>query len=78
MLADVVNSQEVRVIQRGNRPGLLFKATEPIGVASKGLRQNFDRDLSAQAGIPAAVHLAHAARAKQRHDLVRAEALAWC
>ena len=50
---------------------------EAIGVGGKGRREDFDRDIAAEARIAGAVDLAHAAGADGGQDLIRAEMGAW-
>ena len=45
--ADVVNGQNVGVIQGGGSQGLLFKATQAIGVAGVCGWENLERDAAA-------------------------------
>jgi hypothetical protein len=73
MRTNVVDSQDVRMVQRRDRPCFLYKTPQSIGVISQRLWQHFDRDIPPEPGIPRAVHLAHAARACWCHDLLRTE-----
>src|SRR5262249_59028278 len=62
---------DMRMRQRGDRPGLAIEAGDQIGV---GARQDLDRDRAAQPRVGRLVDLAHPARAERRDDLVRADA----
>jgi hypothetical protein len=53
--ADVVHRQDVRVVQRGERAGLLLEALEPIGVGRQCRRQHLDRDVASQPRVAGAV-----------------------
>ncbi len=66
----------MRVIERRRGARLLLEARQPLGIGGVLLRQNLDRHLAAQARVFAEIHLAHAARAEQLEDLVRAERFA--
>jgi virulence-associated protein VagC len=61
---------DVRMVQRGNRAHLVL---EPI---DGGCRGKFDRDITANSCIAGFIHFPHATAAKQRQDLVSAEASA--
>ena len=71
--ADVVNREDVRVRERGNRAGLALEPRERVGIAGKIRRDRLHRDVAAQARIAGAIHLAHPARAQQRDDLIGTE-----
>ena len=49
---------------------LTFEASEPITIARKDVREDLDRDVAAEFGVPRAIHVTHAARAEERQDLV--------
>ena len=44
---------------------------KPFRITRERVRQDFDRDVALQPRIARAIHLAHAARAERRNDLVR-------
>ena len=67
----VVDSEDVRVGERGKRLGLAFKASESFGIACKGLGLDFHGDLAPEPRIASAVHFPHAARAERSHNFVR-------
>ena len=62
-----------RLIEATNGPGFLEKPAEPILIRRKGWRQDLDCDLSSDTGILGTVHLTHASRTQQCHDLVWAD-----
>lgn len=70
MLADVMNGENVRMIQCGHCPRLLLKAAQAIRFRGERTGKNFQRDFASQACVLCAIHLAHAARAERRLDLV--------
>ena len=71
---EVVNRGDARVIER--RHGLRFavETGHAIGIGSKRVGKNFDRDLAFQLGVRGLVHLPHAARAEVRGEFVATEA----
>ena len=64
------------MIERGEQLCFTLKSREPIGIARERVGQDFDRDLALQPRIFRAIHLAHAARAEKRDDLISAESSA--
>src|SRR5262245_17489694 len=73
LLTDVVQRADVRVVQAGDGAGLTLEALAQIWIGREMLGQHFDRDEAIEPAIARSVDLAHAARAKWRHDLVWAE-----
>src|SRR6266550_1076640 len=49
---DTVNGADVRVVQRGEDLSLAAKPGEPIGIDAERLRQNLQRDVASEPGIP--------------------------
>ena len=49
MLANVVNGQDIRVVQRRSSPGFLLEASEAVAVGGKRGWQNLYRDVSSEA-----------------------------
>jgi hypothetical protein len=74
--SDVVDAEDVRVGERGDRFRLALEALEGRGVAGELLREELDRHFASQAWIPRAVDLAHAAGTERSEDLVGSEARA--
>src|SRR5215472_5205133 len=68
-----MDSQDVRMVQRSNRPRFLFETPQSIGVISQRRWQDFDRDITPKARVVRAVHLAHAACTQGRENFVRAQ-----
>ena len=75
-LFDAVDSSDVRVIQRGERPGLALESGEPLRVLGKALGQDLDRHVALQLAVPGPIDLAHAAGPDGGEDFVRTEASA--
>ena len=50
-----------------------WKRVQRVAVVDEVLGQHLDRDVALEARVARAVHLAHAAGAERRQDLVRAE-----
>ncbi len=59
------------MVQRRNRARFLFETPQSVGIMRQRLWQHLDRDITPQPRVACAVHLAHAARAQRRLDLVR-------
>src|SRR5262245_35569321 len=57
------------MIQRGDRPSFTLETFGEL------LRGNLDGDISSEAGIAGAIHLAHAARPDQADDFIRTKLL---
>jgi hypothetical protein len=77
MRAKIVNGEDVRLIERRRGACFHLKPMKPIGVGGKDRREDFDRDIAAEARIAGAVDLADAAGAAGGQDLIRAEMGAW-
>jgi len=60
--------------QRGDGLGFALESRAPRVVSRHAVGKNLDRDVAIQARVTGAIHLAHAAGANQREDLVWAEA----
>ena len=70
---EAVDRADVGMVQRREHPRLALEAREPIRVARERARQDLDRDVAPELRVARAVHLAHAARAEQRLQLIAAE-----
>ena len=55
--------------QSRSRARFLFEPSQPIGVSRKGCRDNFDRDVPAQARVVGTVDLAHSSGANEFANL---------
>ena len=77
-LADLINRENVRVIQRRCRPRLSLEAAHPLGLSRELRGQQLERDLAPELHILRQVHFAHAAHAQQRHDRVVTDLLPDC
>jgi len=64
---DVVERADIGMVQRGHRSGLSLEAV------GESFVRDFDGDVAVEARIARAIHLAHAARADGREDLVRTQ-----
>ena len=73
VIADFVNGQDVRVVQRRRRARLLQEAGDALGIGTQALEQELDRHRPAERRIVRLVDLAHAAAAEQGADLVTAD-----
>ncbi len=63
VIADVVNREYVRMVERRGRSRLLLETAQPICVCGEIGRQDFERDLAAQPLGAGAIDFAHPARA---------------
>ena len=72
--ADVVERADVRMVERRDRPRLALEALADCGFGGELRRQHLDRDVAIEPRVAGAIHLAHAAGAEQRDDLVGPEA----
>ena len=61
------------MIQRRGGARLLLESMEAIGIGRDGRGQDLDGHVTPEPCVARAVHLAHAAGAEGRHDLVRTE-----
>src|SRR5204863_10209562 len=73
LFANLMNSQNVRVIEAGGGISLALETAEPILVLGNIAVEQFDGDLAAQARIKGKINFAHAASAEQRANLIPAE-----
>ena len=65
-----VNRGNVRVIQRGQQPGLTIEACQSIGIGDHVRRQHLDRHVAIQSSIAGPIDFTHSADSEQRHNLV--------
>ena len=77
-LADLVDRDDVGMIERGGRAGLLLEAREPVPILGNFSRQDLDRDFPSKPGVPGLPDLPHASGAKRRENFVRTEAASGC
>src|ERR1700686_1418079 len=71
--ADVIEMTNVRMVQRGNGPGLALHALLEFRRRRKMRSENFNRDRAVQAGIQRTVDFPHSAGAQRRLDFIGAE-----
>ena len=72
-VADVIQSADVRVIERRDRARFTVETVAQRRVGGELRRQDFDCDAAIKARVARAIHLAHAARPDERHDFIGAE-----
>ena len=60
-LLEPVDLRDARVIEGGEDLRLTLEARDALGIAREGLGQRFDGDVAAEARVPGAVDLTHAA-----------------
>src|SRR6185369_3365861 len=73
LAADVVQRADVRMVEARDRARLALEALAAVRLPGGIGRQHLDRDDARDAGVESAIHLAHAATAKERDDLVRSQ-----
>ena len=72
-LFNAIELRDVGMIERGERFRFAFEPHEAIGVRREGLGQDLQRDVAIEARIAGAIHDAHSAFPKRRHDFIRPE-----
>ena len=73
-LADFVNRQNVRVVERGGRLRFRDESPQPVAIGRRVSGQDLDRDLASQPRIARLPHLAHPAGSEAEQDLVGTDA----
>jgi len=73
-LAEVEESEDVRVRQRRHRLRLALEAPAQAGVVGEAIGQDLERDVSSETAVSRAVDLSHPSGAEGSQDLVRPEA----
>ena len=76
VIADFVDGQDVRMIERRRGPRFLQKPGQPLRVGAELASQHFQRDLPAEHRVGGAIHLAHAAAPEQAMNLIAADGVA--
>ena len=72
-----MNLRDVRMVQRGQRPGLAFEPRQPFRVVGEMVGQYLDGHLAPERRVLGAIHLSHAARAEWGDHFVGTETRAW-
>ena len=72
-LLDPVDRPDVRMIQRGERAGLLLETSESVGILREEVGQYLDRDRTLELRVVRAIDLAHSARAEPGLDPKRTQ-----
>ena len=68
--AHLENSEDVWVVQRSGRFGLLLKAEQAFGIERNQFGKYFDCNFPVEAAVTRAIDLTHTARAERREDFV--------
>jgi len=76
LVAEVMDVENVRMGESGDRPGLALEARQRGRVAREILRRNLDGNFSPESGVPGSIDLPHPSRAERRKNLIRAQARA--
>src|SRR5579871_6832484 len=74
---DPVNRGDVAMIQRGESSCFTLEAAYPLGILCVGRRQGLDRNFPIELRVSCSIHLAHAALANGRKNLVGANAVTY-
>jgi hypothetical protein len=75
VVADIVNSQHIAVIERARGASFLQEAPHPLGIVREIGKQHLDCDVSAEPFVTRAPHFAHPSRSQQLIDSVRAKTI---
>ena len=77
VLANVVDGDDGRVIQRRGGAGFGLEPAPAGLLADQPLGNHLERDGAAETRVDAAVDFAHASRAEEAFDLVGSQSIAW-
>ena len=69
----VEDGDDVGMVQGAGGPRLCHKAVDAVGIGLGAAVKDLQRDVAFETRVPRSIHLASAARADERQDLVRAE-----
>jgi hypothetical protein len=72
VLAIVVHSDDVGMVQARGCAGLMLKSPAHVGLGDEGGIEEFDRDWPAEAVIPAVAHFSHTTATQDAAQLVPA------
>jgi hypothetical protein len=73
VLADVIESADVRMIKRGNRPGFVLESLSELRIAGELGSEHLDGDDAIEPRIACLVDLAHPAATEQRQNFIGTE-----
>ncbi len=65
-----MEGRDARMIHRSKKPRLALEPRHAFLVLRERFREDFDRDLAAELGVPGTINFAHTARTDGREDLV--------
>jgi hypothetical protein len=74
--ADIVNSQDVRMIEAAGGTRFFKEPAAPYPVPGDLRRKDLEGDLAIEPGIPGSIHFTHAAGTQRSKDLVGSDAMA--
>ncbi len=75
--ADVVHRADMGVVQGRDDASFLLEPAAELSVGGVCFRKDLDGDAAIQPRVARAIDLAHAPRAEERIDVVRAESRSW-
>jgi hypothetical protein len=70
VFADVENSKNIGMVQRGNGAGLLFETMQADVIASKRFREDLHGDIASKTRVAGAIYFAHAACTERGKNFV--------
>ena len=70
MCADVMHDEDIWMIERARRAGLLLESLQSFFVIRVRRRQNLDRDIASQTRVARAINFAHPASADGNGNFV--------
>ena len=71
MLTDIVNTEDIRVIERRNCPGFLVEPVQTLTVGNEGFWKNLQSNVASQPSIVGAIYFPHATSTQWRLNSVR-------
>ena len=73
LILDRIERDDVRVVEAGDDAGFMFESRQAFRVRGYAGGQYLERNVTTEAAIPRPIHLAHAAGAERRDDVVATE-----
>lgn len=73
MRADVVDRENIRMVQRGDRARFSLEPAQPVGVSRQGFGQDLDGYVASKPAVPRPVHFPHATRPEGRENFIRSD-----
>ena len=77
LILDRIERDDVRVVEAGDDAGFVFESRQAFRVRGHAGRQYLEGHVTTESVIPGPIHLAHAAGAERRDDVVSTESGAY-